>query len=106
MELNKLHHCRCSAFPLPPSTIETRPGFFHRLACARYSATSLLVWSREPLTPRDFNRQRHLIATGPFDYAYPYAIQTRDGKIRIVYISHERTQVNHAVFDESAITGK
>jgi len=46
------------------------------------------------------------IAAGPFDYAYPYAIQTRDGKIHVVYTSHERTQVNHAVFDESAITGK
>jgi len=45
------------------------------------------------------------IATGPFDYAYPYAIQTRDGKIHVVYTSHERTRVNHAVFEESAITG-
>lgn len=45
------------------------------------------------------------IAVGDFDYAYPYAIQTRDGKIHIVYTSHGRTQVNHAVFDESAITG-
>lgn len=46
------------------------------------------------------------IAVGPFDYAYPYAIQTRDAKIHIVYTSHERSQVNHAVFDESAIIGK
>ncbi|HNR36460.1 MAG TPA: exo-alpha-sialidase [Candidatus Hydrogenedentes bacterium] len=46
------------------------------------------------------------IATGPFDYAYPYAIQTRDGKIHVVYTSHERTRINHAVFEESAITGR
>jgi len=43
------------------------------------------------------------IATGPFDYAYPYAIQTRDGKIHLIYTSHERTVINRAVFDESAI---
>lgn len=46
------------------------------------------------------------IATGPHDYAYPYAIQGRDGRIHLVYTSDERTVINHAVFDESAITGK
>ncbi|MEX2285540.1 MAG: sialidase family protein, partial [Planctomycetaceae bacterium] len=35
--------------------------------------------------------------------AYPTAIQTRDGKIHIVYTSRRRTVINHAVFDESAI---
>jgi predicted neuraminidase len=43
---------------------------------------------------------RRDIATGPFDYAYPYAIQTSDGKIHVVYTSHERTVIEHAVFDE------
>jgi predicted neuraminidase len=46
------------------------------------------------------------IVKGNDDFAYPYAIQTRDGKIHIIYTSHIRTQINHAVFDESAITGK
>jgi hypothetical protein len=41
------------------------------------------------------------IAVGPFDYAYPYAIQSRDGKIHVIYTSHERTVIEHAVFDES-----
>lgn len=45
------------------------------------------------------------IATGDFDYAYPSAIQTKDGKIHIVYTSHERTVINHAVFEEGAILG-
>lgn len=51
---------------------------------------------------------RRNIAVGPFDYAYPYAIQTRDGKIHVVFTSHGRTVINHAVFDEAAIlkTGK
>lgn len=37
--------------------------------------------------------------------AYPVAIQTRDGKIHVVYTSEERQVVNRAVFDEAAILG-
>ena len=44
------------------------------------------------------------IAVGNYDYAYPYVIQTQDGKIHIIFTSHGRSQINHAVFDESAIT--
>jgi predicted neuraminidase len=40
------------------------------------------------------------IATGPYDYAYPYVIETKDGKIHLVYTSHGRTVINHAVFEE------
>ena len=43
------------------------------------------------------------LAVGPHDYAYPVAIQTRDGKIHVVYTSENRTVVNHAVFDEEWI---
>jgi len=46
---------------------------------------------------------RRNIAEGPGDYAYPFAIQTQDGKIHVVFTSHERTVINHAVFDEQAI---
>ncbi len=35
--------------------------------------------------------------------AYPNALQTRDGKIHVVYTSGDRTIINHAVFEESAI---
>lgn len=35
--------------------------------------------------------------------AYPSAIQSKDGRIHIVYTSKIRTQINHAVFEESAI---
>jgi predicted neuraminidase len=45
------------------------------------------------------------IIDGDDDFAYPYAIQSRDGKIHIVFTSKIRTQINHAVFDESDITG-
>ena len=50
------------------------------------------------IPPRD-------IAVGPFDYAYPSAIQTRDGKIHIIYTSHSRTVIEHAVFDEAWLLG-
>lgn len=35
--------------------------------------------------------------------AYPFAIQTKDGKIHVLYTSERRTVVNRAVFDESAV---
>lgn len=39
------------------------------------------------------------------DYAYPVAFQAKDGKIHLVFTSRERAQINHAVFEESAILG-
>lgn len=48
---------------------------------------------------------RRNIATGPHDYAYPYAIQTRDGKIHLVFTSHGRTVIQHAIFDEAWVRG-
>jgi predicted neuraminidase len=47
---------------------------------------------------------RRNIVNKPGDTAaYPVAIQSKDGKIHIVYTSSVRTQINHAVFEESAI---
>ena len=51
---------------------------------------------------KTFARGRDL-AVGPYDYAYPYVIQAKDGKIHLVYTSHGRTVVNHAVFEEGDI---
>lgn len=48
---------------------------------------------------------RRNIAGGDNSFAYPYAIQTRDGKIHIVYTTNGRTTIMHAVFDEFAIIG-
>ncbi len=48
---------------------------------------------------------RRNIAIGDHDYAYPYAIQSTDGKIHLVYTSDARSVINHAVFEESAILG-
>ena len=48
---------------------------------------------------------RHNLAEGPDDFAYPFAIQTRDGKIHVVYTSQRRSVINHTVFDESVLLG-
>lgn len=48
---------------------------------------------------------RRNIGGGDNTFAYPYAIQTRDGKVHIIYTTNERTTIMHAVFDEYAIIG-
>ena len=40
---------------------------------------------------------------GTRDFAYPYLVQTTDGKIHLTYTSKERSTINHAVFDEQEI---
>lgn len=49
---------------------------------------------------------RRNIGGGDNTFAYPYAIQTKDGKIHIIYTTNERTTIMHAVFDEFAIIGQ
>lgn len=46
---------------------------------------------------------RRVIARGRNTFAYPMALQTRDGSIHIVYTTNERTAIMHAQFDEAAI---
>lgn len=48
---------------------------------------------------------RRDIAGGDNTFAYPYAIQTQDQKIHIIYTTNGRTTIMHAVFDEYAIIG-
>jgi predicted neuraminidase len=62
--------------------------------------------SRTPLTAalstdggKTFPYRRN-VKNGPGDFAYPYAVQTRDGQIHLVYTSHGRTVINRAIFDE------
>lgn len=47
------------------------------------------------------HRKNIMEGAGPF--AYPYAIQTQDGKIHIIFTSNERTAIYHAVFEEDFI---
>jgi predicted neuraminidase len=44
------------------------------------------------------------IGGGDNSFAYPYAIQTRDGLIHVIYTTNGRTSIMHAVFQEEAIT--
>ena len=46
---------------------------------------------------------RRNIAGGANEFAYPYAIQTRDGKIHVIFTSEKRTVINHAIFQEAEI---
>lgn len=91
-----------SIFPNPNAAID-----FIKLA----SGHLLLVYNhsmndRTPLTvalstdqDRSYPHRRNL-AEGPYDYAYPLALQTKDGRIHVIFTSHERTVINHATLDE------
>jgi predicted neuraminidase len=46
---------------------------------------------------------RRNIAEGPKDFAYPYAIQTRDDKIHVIYTTDRRGTIMQSVFDEKAL---
>ena len=94
-----------SAVPNPNSAAE-----FIRLRSGRL----LLVFNdskseRTPLTAalssdgdRTYPRKRDIVS-GPGDYAYPTAIQTRDARVHIVFTAEERTAIYHAVLEEESI---
>ncbi|HEY1602314.1 MAG TPA: sialidase family protein [Pirellulales bacterium] len=99
---------RDSAFPNPNAAVD-----FLKLK----NGHLLLVYNdnmndRTPLTVAISTDQdktypfRRNVATGKNSYAYPYVIQSADGKIHLIYTSEARSVINHAVFEESAITKK
>jgi predicted neuraminidase len=66
--------------------------------------------TRMPLTAaisvdedKNYPYKRNIVNKPGDSAAYPTALQTRDGKIHVVYTSDKRTVVNHLIFDESAI---
>jgi predicted neuraminidase len=66
--------------------------------------------ARRPLTvaistdnDKSYPFRRDIVDDPRDEFAYPSAIQTRDGKIHIVFTSRERTVVNRVVFDEDSI---
>jgi predicted neuraminidase len=98
-----------SEFPNPNSAVD-----FIRLQSGHlllvYNNTN--VGDRMPLSAaistdndRSYPHRRNLVNQPGDTAAYPVAIQTQDGKIHVVYTSQERTVVNRATFDESAILG-
>jgi predicted neuraminidase len=46
---------------------------------------------------------RSVLMTGYNAFAYPYAIQTKDGDIKLVFTTHRRTHVNVATFHEEDV---
>lgn len=95
-----------SSFPNPNSALD-----FLKLR----SGALLLVYNhsmsqRTPLRvaistdgDRTYTRWRD-IATGANSYAYPIAIQLRDGRIAVLYTSHQRTQINLTTFWEADVS--
>lgn len=95
-----------SAFPNPNAAVDL---------LKLKSGSLLLIYNhsmneRTPLSAvlsRDGGKtwsRRRDIATGPYDYAYPFAVQSADGSIHLIFTSHERTVVQHAVFREEWFT--
>jgi len=97
-----------SKFPNPNAAVDLLGLANGHLLLVYNDSTS----GRTPLTvalSTDHDRSypyRRNLAEGPGDFAYPFAIQSRDGKIHVVYTSEHRTVVNHAVFDEGALLRK
>lgn len=54
---------------------------------------------------KTYPHKRNIVQKEKDTAAYPFAIQTRDSKIHVVYTSESRSVINHAVFDEAAILG-
>jgi predicted neuraminidase len=98
-----------SQFPNPNSAVDfikLRNG--HLLLLNNHTN----VGDRMPLTAyistdndQSYPHRRNIVNKPGDTAAYPVAIQTRDGKIHVVYTSQEREVVNRAIFDESAILG-
>jgi len=97
-----------SAFPNPNAAVD-----FIKLTSGRL----LLVYNdsmtgRTPLTAavsEDNDKSypiRRNIGEGPGSFAYPVAIQTRDGRIHVIYTSQQRTVIHRAVFDEDWLLGR
>ncbi|HQR06923.1 MAG TPA: exo-alpha-sialidase, partial [Gemmatales bacterium] len=65
---------------------------------------------RTPLTvalstdgDKTFPHRRNLVEGTEGDFAYPYAIQTDDGKIHLVFTANDRSTIYHAVFEEADV---
>jgi len=52
---------------------------------------------------KTYPHKRNIVNKPNDTAAYPFAIQTKDGKIHVIYTSETRSVINHAVFDEAAI---
>jgi predicted neuraminidase len=96
-----------SAFPNPNSAtdfIKLRNG--HLLLVYNDSKRTRMPLTVAISTDNDqsYPSRRNIVDKKGDSAAYPFAIQTGDGRIHVIFTSESRTVVNHAIFDESAIT--
>ena len=54
---------------------------------------------------KSWPHRRDLVSQPEDTAVYPNLMQSKDGKIHLIYTSEERTVVNHLTFDESAVLG-
>jgi hypothetical protein len=66
----------------------------------------LLTVSISTDNDKTYPHKRNIVDKKQDTAAYPFAIQTKDGKVHVIYTSESRSVVNHAVFEESAILGQ
>jgi predicted neuraminidase len=93
---------RDSRFPNPNAAVDLLRLKSGRLLLVYNDCTvgrTPLTASISPDNDRTWPHKRN-VAEGPGDFGYPLAFQARDGRIHLVFTSHERTVINHAVFDE------
>jgi predicted neuraminidase len=96
---------RDSEFPNPNAAVEfIKLQNGHLLLVFNHSFTNRTPLSVAISTDagKTFPHRRNIVE-GEGDFAYPTAVQSRDGKIHLVFTSDERTVIRHAVFDETAI---
>ena len=93
---------RDSAFPNPNSAVDfirLRSGGLVLVYNDSMSARTPLAVALSTDQDRSWPFRRNLAAAKD-SYAYPVALQTRDGKVHVVYTSNGRKVIEHAVFDE------
>ncbi len=94
-----------SAFPNPNSAVD----FLKLKSGALLLVYNDHMWQRTPLMlalSDDADKTwpvKKALASGKNSYAYPIALQGRDGRIHVVYTSDARKVINHAVFTEAWI---
>lgn len=94
-----------TAFPNPNAAVDfLRLANGHLLLVFNDSMTARTPLTAAISTDQDTTyRYRRNLAEGRGDFGYPFAIQTRDGNIHVVYTTQRRSVIKHAVFGEQAI---
>ena len=94
-----------SQFPNPNAAadfIKLRNGHLLLVYNDSFSGRTPLTAAISTDNDKTYPYRRNVIE-GRGSFAYPTAIEAADGKIHVIFTSDERTVINHATFEESAI---